>query len=241
MSKKFNIQNSDFAAYYFNDTEEEIVSTLAKHPEGLAMKALSGYTKKTRLTLLHSLNKLLTRGCVEKDEHRKAHIWKWKENRQNLPHTVQEMTVEEAYAFLTKHTRTKIYAIQGSQATEDEIERWEYKMSSLAKAHTSQKLKSTVIEALASEDILPLLRKLSPEQKKSHFGRATSARLLPQGTLSVPYELLFTTSFVCCLYPKENSAVLFNHKPLAQMLVALYPLLCTNAKKFNLGEVYKTD
>lgn len=240
MSKKINIRNEELAAYYLNDTEEKIARALTKHPEGLTMKALSEYTKRTRLTLLHSLNKLLTRGFVEKDERTKAHIWKWKAKVSSLLPLIQEMTLEDVYTFLAKHTRTKIYVIQGTQGVRDEIEQWKRATPSLAKAHTSQKLKSTVIEALASEDVLPLLRNLSPEQKKSHFGRATSARILPRGTLSVPYELVFSTSFICCLYPKENLATIIHHQPFAQMLVALYPPLCANTKKINLGEVYKS-
>lgn len=238
MSKKINIQKK-LAAFYFNDTEEALAGALSGQPQGLTLKDLSRQTKKNRLTLLHSLNKLLVRGLVEKDERTKAHVWKWKGGQPSAHPLVQEMTLETAYAFLANHARAKIYAIHGSRAVEDEIGHWEHGMTSLAKAHASQKLKSTVIEALASEDILPILRNLPAEQKKSHFGRATSAHLLPQGLLSTSYELVFTTSFVCCMHPKENSAMIIHNKPLAHTLVALYPLLCANTKKINLGEVYK--
>ena len=101
------------------------------------------------------------------------------------------------------------------------------------------KKKGLILDAIASEEVLPTLEKMSDAEKKAHLGRSVAATIFPKGTLAFAGDLLIFRNSVLITLPKKKTAVYIKSADIAEMFRHLHGIIRGFGKTFDLNQWFR--
>ncbi|MEK7538728.1 MAG: winged helix DNA-binding protein [Patescibacteria group bacterium] len=241
MSKNFNISPAMVTKIALpNKTEGVILRTLKQSKKPIALKNLCEALDINRLTALYNLKKLKKRGLVILNNTSKSHTWALSllETTGSLQERIHHsVSILDAYQALHASGSHTIIGIQGKEAIESILDMIG-KGQSFGQAHTRQKLRQVIIDAIITDDAIGTIKSLPKKILGSHFGRPTILHSIPNNSFITSLEIISDGKMLVTIDHATKKASISKELAFISTFNALHETLKMTATKRRPDEIY---